>query len=79
LETQRPSSEWERLGVRLVDGANLAAGEELASIVQPGGAGGRAFLVGQNFRMILDWNRSSYFGVAVGLLADGIRASHAAP
>jgi membrane-bound lytic murein transglycosylase B len=73
LDTQRPISEWARLGVRLPGGGALEQSDDLASIVQPGGAGGRAFLVGQNFRMILDWNRSSYFGVAAGLLADGIR------
>ncbi len=39
-----------------------------------GGEGGRAFLVYANFKTILRWNRSDFFGAAVGLLADRISA-----
>jgi membrane-bound lytic murein transglycosylase B len=43
-----------------------------ASIIQPDGEGGRAFLVYNNFRSIMRWNRSVNFATSVGLLADSI-------
>lgn len=74
IEQQRTFAEWVQSGVRFPDGSAFPANDELASVVQPGGPDGRAFLVQQNFRMILDWNRSTYFGVTVGLLAERLRA-----
>ena len=41
-------------------------------MIQPDGVGTRAFLVYDNYRVILKWNRSHYFGIAVGTLADRI-------
>jgi membrane-bound lytic murein transglycosylase B len=35
---------------------------------------GRVFLVYPNYGVILKWNRSNYFAVAVGTLADKIAA-----
>ena len=78
IEVQLPASDWLARGVKPLDGS-FSALLDPGSIVQPAGPGGRAWLVGQNFRMILDWNRSSYFGVAVGLLADGIGAATLKP
>ena len=43
------------------------------SLVQPDGAGGRSFLVYDNFRALMRWNRSTYFAASVGLLADQIK------
>ncbi len=63
-------SEWQRMGI-LTKGfpqnPNLQA-----FIVQPDGEGGRAFLAYPNYRVILKWNRSNFFAVAVGTLADRI-------
>lgn len=71
LDTQRPLSEWARLGVLLRDGSALPARDDLdASLVQPDGPGGRAFLVYDNYRVVMKWNRSTYFATTVGLLAD---------
>ncbi|WP_420241604.1 lytic murein transglycosylase [Roseiterribacter gracilis] len=63
---------WRSRGVKKLGGAALPeiAGE--TSIVQPDGPGGRAFLVGDNFRAVMKWNRSTYFAAAVGLLSDRI-------
>ena len=62
---------WQSLGVRCLDGSDLPLVDDMrGSIVTPDGAGGRAFLVYENFHVILKWNRSHYFGVAVGMLAD---------
>lgn len=73
LETQKPLAEWQRLGVRDVDGRALPAADLSASLVLPGGvAGGPALLVYPNFRTIMTWNRSILYAVAVGHLADRI-------
>ena len=40
----------------------------------PGGEDGPAFVVYDNYRTILKWNRSDYFGMSVGRLADLIGA-----
>lgn len=73
LDVERTLQEWHNLGVRNLDGSPLPDRPLAASLVYPGD-GPRSFLVYQNFKTILKWNRSSYFGVAVGQLADGIGA-----
>jgi len=70
----RPLSEWQALGVRRADGHPLPRSELSASLIQPGGPGGPTFLVYDNYRTLLKWNRSDYFATAVGTLADRIRA-----
>ena len=72
LKVVKRMAEWQALGVRRIDGTDLPARQLDASIVVPDEESGRAFLVYENFRNILKWNRSSYFALAVGLLADGI-------
>jgi membrane-bound lytic murein transglycosylase B len=70
LATRQPVAAWRRLGVRSGDGAALPEEEDEASLVLPGGAGGPAYLVFNNFRVIMRWNRSTYFATAVGSLID---------
>ena len=70
METNKPIGYWQRLGVRRMDGRDLPARQLNASIVLPDGTDGNAFMVYHNFRVILDWNRSTYFALAVGILAD---------
>jgi membrane-bound lytic murein transglycosylase B len=72
IATRKPLSEWQRLGVRRADGGNLPQRDLPASLILPGGAGGPAYLVYDNFKTILKWNNSLYFGSAVGYLADGM-------
>ena len=73
LELKRPTGEWNRLGVRSVDAGPLASRESEASLVMPDGATGPAFLVYDNFRVIMRWNKSTYFAASVGYLADSMR------
>jgi membrane-bound lytic murein transglycosylase B len=68
LEVEKPLADWQELGVRRADGGDLPARNLSASLVQPDQ--GRTFLVYGNFRVLREWNRSSYFGLAVGQLAD---------
>ena len=72
LESRRTTGEWSRLGVRSMDRGPLAVREWEASLVMPDGAGGPAFLVYDNFRTIMRWNKSTYFAAAVGYLADSM-------
>ena len=70
METNKPIGYWQKLGVRRIDGRDLPARQLNASIVLPDGTDGNGFMVYHNFRVILDWNRSTYFALAVGILAD---------
>jgi membrane-bound lytic murein transglycosylase B len=73
LETRKSLQAWKGMGVTLPGGAALpaVAGME-GSLVLPDGLGGEAFLVYDNYRVIMKWNRSTYFATSVGLLADQI-------
>jgi membrane-bound lytic murein transglycosylase B len=75
LKIAKTLAEWQRLGVRRADGRDLPQVAGMTgSIVFPGGEGGPAFLVYDNFKTTLKWNRSTYFAMAVGHLADRIAA-----
>ncbi|MGE0255586.1 MAG: lytic transglycosylase domain-containing protein [Alphaproteobacteria bacterium] len=74
LKVAKTLTEWQKRGVRRADGGDLPERDLSASIVLPGGAGGPAFLVYDNYRAIMRWNRSLYFATAVGLLSDRIGA-----
>ena len=75
LDTRRPLSTWSSLGIRRLDGKPLTGpgGDPAtleASLLQYGGPSGPAYLVFENFRTILKWNRSNFFATSVGTLAD---------
>ncbi len=76
LETRLPLSRWQALGVRRDDGRNLPRRDLEASLIRPMGEQGPAFLVYDNYRVILHWNRSHLFAIAVGTLADRLAARH---
>ncbi|CAA7624480.1 lytic transglycosylase domain-containing protein [Magnetospirillum sp. SS-4] len=73
LETRKTLKEWNDLGVRSGDGKPLPVRDLQASVVlaEPG-KGTAAFLVYDNFRTIMKWNRSTFFALSVGHLADRI-------
>ncbi len=73
LGVRKRLSEWQALGVRRADGRDLPARDLVASIVFTEGPGSAAYVVYGNFRAILKWNRSIFFAVAVGTLADRIK------
>lgn len=70
LDVVKRLSAWQALGVRRVDGTDLPTRDLEASVVLPGGDGGPAYVVYSNYRTILKWNRSHYFAMSVGRLAD---------
>lgn len=64
---------WQALGVRRYDGEDLPALDLMASLIAPDGPDGRVYLVYENFNTLMKWNRSSYFGTAIGYLSDRIK------
>jgi len=66
-------AEWQDRGVRRLSGDNLPERDFLASLVEPAGGEGPAFLTYSNFRAILRYNCSNYYALAVGHLADALR------
>jgi membrane-bound lytic murein transglycosylase B len=68
----RPVSQWSSLGLARVDGGPLAASAGQAELVAPNGESGPYFLAYDNFRVLLKWNNSNYFVIAVGFLADAV-------
>ena len=70
LSTARPLPQWQELGVRRANGANLPAVTLEASLLSTDEGQGPAYLVYDNFRVLMAWNRSTYFALTVGELAD---------
>jgi membrane-bound lytic murein transglycosylase B len=69
-EITRPLAQWQAMGVRRVDGGDLPAADMSAALLLPAGVTGPALLVYNNFNVILNWNHSLLYAVAVGHLAD---------
>ena len=64
-------NEWRALGVSQASGAPLD-GNVMASLLEPDGPGTPAYLLTGNYRVILDYNCSNFYGLSVGLLADAV-------
>ena len=74
LKIVKPLAEWQRIGVRRLNGNDLPKVNINASLILPSGDDGPAFLVYDNYRAIYRWNRSHFYVIAVGTLADKIAA-----
>jgi membrane-bound lytic murein transglycosylase B len=72
MSSKKTLTEWSALGVRRTDGLALPQMDMEGSIVLPQGHKGPAFLVYDNFRVIMRWNRSIHYAISVGHLADRI-------
>ena len=72
LSHKRPLSEWRDLGLRNAYGGELPRAELQAALLLPSGHEGPAFLVYDNFRVIMGWNQSEFYALSVGHLADRI-------
>ena len=59
---------WERQGVQRLPGAPNLGASTPAALLLPDGAGGQAFLIYANFRVIRRYNASDYYALAVGAL-----------
>lgn len=76
LDVKRSVKDWNRLGVRLPNGKPLPRSNVEASLIRAEtGKGedsgvGAPYLVYDNFRVFMKWNRSTFFALAAGTLAD---------
>ena len=65
-------SKWRSLGIKRANGRDLPSRELLGALVKSKDRESKVYLVYKNYFTILKWNRSLYFAVAVGSLADAI-------
>jgi membrane-bound lytic murein transglycosylase B len=64
---------WERLGVRRVNNERFPRMAGRAVLLVPAGARGPAFLMLENFRVIMKYNPAEAYALAIGHLADRLR------
>ncbi|WP_295882306.1 lytic murein transglycosylase [uncultured Thiohalocapsa sp.] len=73
LNVRRDTADWAEQGLRLARGGALADAlgrlPARGAVVLPSGIEGPAFLVFDNFDAILEWNRSIFYALSVGYLA----------
>lgn len=67
--------QWNDLGIRRLNGSNLPVLDEdiNAWLIMPDDENGRAYLIYNNYQVLMKWNRSYYFGLAVSHLADKLK------
>lgn len=64
-------AEWRALGIA-PQRRSWPDDNMLASLLEPDGPGKTAYLLTGNYRVILDYNCSNFYGLSVGLLADEV-------
>ena len=67
-----PVAEWAALGVQKADATPLPAAAGRAAIVLPQGWQGPAFMVFDNFDVVMRWNRSVSYALSVAQLAQQV-------
>ena len=72
LDAPRSVAHWNHRGVRQLSGAPLDDRGLPMFAVYPGVAAEGVYVVSENYKVLLKWNRSRYFATAVGTLADQI-------
>ncbi len=70
LRGRRSLAAWRDLGVQQSNGQSLPEGNLFARLVHPRRAPEPSFLVYSNYERFMDWNRSTFFAISVGTLAD---------
>jgi len=65
--------EWEALGVRRVGGKPFPRTGDQGFLLLPAGARGPAFVMVNNFRVLMKYNPAEAYALAIGHLADRIR------
>ena len=72
FEVEKTLAAWPILGVRKINANDLPRVNMKGSLILPAGHSGPAFLVYNNYRTTLRWNRSDLYAIAIGHLADRI-------
>jgi membrane-bound lytic murein transglycosylase B len=70
---QMTVAQWESLGVKRAGDKPFPRPSEKAFLLLPAGARGPAFLMLQNFRVIMKYNPAEAYALAIGHLADRLR------
>jgi hypothetical protein len=70
---QMTIAQWEGLGVKRAGDRPFPRPSEKAFLLLPAGARGPAFLMLQNFRVIMKYNPAEAYALAIGHLADRLR------
>jgi membrane-bound lytic murein transglycosylase B len=65
--------EWQAAGIRRAGEKGFPRPDDRASLLLPAGAQGPAFLMLQNFRVIMKYNPAEAYALAIGHLADRLR------
>jgi membrane-bound lytic murein transglycosylase B len=65
--------QWQGLGVKRANNAAFPHPDDRAYLLVPAGARGPAFLMLQNFRVIMKYNPAEAYALAIGYLADRMR------
>ncbi|BDX07364.1 lytic murein transglycosylase [Planctobacterium marinum] len=68
--TKKTLTQWQEMGIVKADGSALGSADIMASLLLPAGHEGPAFIVYDNFAVIMRWNFSEFYAIAVGHLAD---------
>lgn len=76
---EKPVTEWHALGVVRPSGAELYLSGAPATLLQPDGEGSQAYLAYGNYKVLMRWNRSTYFALAIADLAGRINPKLKAP
>ncbi len=67
-DKKKTVKEWKNLGIKTTLKDNYKA-----SIIAPDGINGKAYITLKNFDVIMKWNRSLNYAIAIGTLADSIK------
>jgi lytic murein transglycosylase len=74
---RKSMKEWQALGVRSANGGTFPRPDDHGFLLVPAGARGPAFVAINNFRVLMRYNPSEAYALAVGHLADRIRGGEA--
>jgi membrane-bound lytic murein transglycosylase B len=69
---KHPVSYWAATGITKANGKTLGQSDIPSKLIVPAGHEGPVFLAYHNFNVILRWNNSEFYGIAVGQLANRI-------
>ena len=73
LHNSKKIKDWKNIGIKTYSGKSLQYNDNLtASLILPDGRKGPAYIVLDNFKKIMIWNRSDNYAIAVATLADYI-------
>lgn len=72
LKNLQPLDYWRSQGIQTIFGGALPSANIKAALLVPAGHRGPAFLIYSNFNVIMGWNKSEFYALSVGTLADKI-------